>query len=320
MIGNTNYLEDLMRAAVVTSFDAPPRCADYPEPVAHDGELVVDVLAAGLHPRVRSQAAGSHYTSSGELPLVPGVDAVVRGADGLVRYAVLDDTTLGTMAERTLIDPRRSVVLPDDVNPVEIAAAMNPLMSSWVALRRRLRFAAGQRVLVLGATGNAGRMAVQVAKLLGAAHVVAAGRDTARLADARRLGADQTCTLGEVAAAADVDVVLDYVWGEPTARAMVALLEARADRSAPLTWVEIGSIAGPVAAIPSAALRSARLDIVGSGIGAVPGRDFVDELPALAAEIARGSFEVRARAVPLAEVESAWAEAAITTDRLVVVP
>jgi NADPH:quinone reductase-like Zn-dependent oxidoreductase len=201
-----------MRAAVVTSFASPPRYLDHADPVARDrDEVVVDVLAAGLHPRVRSQADGSHYTSTGDLPLIPGVDAVVRDPQGQIRYAVLEDTTFGSLAERTTIDLRRSVVLAADVDPVQVAAAMNPLMSSWVALRRRIDFRAGQRVLILGATGNAGRMAIQVAKRFGAAQVIAAGRDTARLAGLAALGADQTTTFDKLAGAADADIVLDYV-------------------------------------------------------------------------------------------------------------
>src|ERR1700710_2665527 len=117
-----------MQAAVVESFDAPPRYRDHPEPVAHGrDQAVVEVLAAGLHPRVRSQADGSHYTSTDELPLVPGIDGVVRDAQGKLRSTVLDDTVLGTMAERTVIDLDRSVVLPQGVDPVQLAAAMNPV-------------------------------------------------------------------------------------------------------------------------------------------------------------------------------------------------
>src|SRR5262245_46133587 len=123
-----------MHAAVVTSFDAPPRYQEVADPVARGrDEVVVDVVAAGLHPRVRSQADGSHYSSTGELPLVPGIDAVVRDPKGRLRYAVLDETALGTMAERTVIELDRSVVLPAGVDPVQLAAAMNPVMSSWVA-------------------------------------------------------------------------------------------------------------------------------------------------------------------------------------------
>jgi NADPH:quinone reductase-like Zn-dependent oxidoreductase len=316
-----------MKAAVVSSFDSAPRYQEFPAPIpAGEDELLVDVLAAGLHPRVRSQADGSHYTSTGELPLVPGVDGVGRGPDGLLRYFVLPDTTLGAMAEQTVIDPRRSIVLPAGADPVALAAAMNPAMSSWVALRQRVSFQPGQDVLVLGATGNAGQMAVQVARRLGAGQIIAAGRDAERLADLPALGATATVPLGPsdtaerlAKAAADVDVVLDYLWGPPAADAMVAIVTNRADRGKPLSWIEIGSVAGPTAEIPSAALRAARLQLVGSGQGSVSTREYLAELDVLAQEIAAGAIDVDARAVPLAQVEQAWA-ATGAKHRIVLVP
>jgi NADPH:quinone reductase-like Zn-dependent oxidoreductase len=312
-----------MRAAVVTAFTEPPRAADVPEPVATGpDELVVEVLAAGLHPRVRSQADGSHYTSTAELPLVPGVDGVGRDADGELRYFILEDTVLGSMAERTVIDRRRSVVLPEGTDAAAVAAAMNPAMSSWLALRKRIDFAPGQSVLVLGATGSAGRMAAQVAKHLGAGRIVAAARNEALLPELPALGATDTVVLGRDdlgAAAADVDVVLDYLWGEPTEAAMTGVVMGRSDRGAPLTWIEIGSVAGPTAVIPSAALRAARLSIVGSGQGSVPTRQIVEELPAIAAAISTGTFDLDVETVPLADVERAWREPA-TSARVVIVP
>ncbi len=219
---------------------------------------------------------------------MPGIDGVGRTADGTLRYFILPDTAMGSMAERTVIDLRRSIDLPADSDPVAVAAAMNPAMSSWVGLRRRIGDVPRDRVLVLGATGNAGRLAIQVAKALGARRVVAAGRDERRLATLPALGADGTVSLaGEddevgdelAAAAADVDLVIDYLWGEPAAAAMRALVTARPDRAAPLTWLQIGSVAGPTCPIPSAALRAARLQIVGSGQGSVPTRDILAELP-----------------------------------------
>jgi len=205
-----------MKAAVVTSFGDAPRYEDFPAPVpAGDHAMVVDVLAAGLHPRVRSQAGGSHYTSTEELPLVPGIDGTGRGPDGLERYFVLADTTLGSMAEQTLIDTRRAVVLPAGTDLVAVAAGMNPAMSSWLALRQRIRFEAGQDVLILGATGNAGQLAVQVAAFLGAKRIIAAGRDAGRLGKLPALGATEIVPLDSdagrrlAAAASDVDVVLD---------------------------------------------------------------------------------------------------------------
>src|SRR6202012_2591290 len=114
-----------MHAAVVTAFDSPPVYREFPVPAPQGpNEVLADVLAAGLHPRVRSQANGSHYTSSGELPLVPGVDGVARTPDGALRYFILEDTTMGAMADQTIIDVRRSIVLPDGSDPVAIAATM----------------------------------------------------------------------------------------------------------------------------------------------------------------------------------------------------
>jgi NADPH:quinone reductase-like Zn-dependent oxidoreductase len=312
-----------MHAAVVTKFDSPPAYQEFPVPAPQGPhEALADVLAVGLHPRVRSQANGSHYTSTGDLPLVPGVDGVARTADGATRYFVMGDTTLGAMAEQTVIDLRRSVVLPDGSDPVTLAAAMNPAMSSWVALRRRIGFEPGQRVLVLGATGSAGRLAVQVAKYLGASQVIAAGRQPAKLAALPGLGADVTTSLDgqELAkAAADVDVVLDYVWGPPTTGAMTAVVTGRADRGQPLSWVEIGSVAGPTAEIPSAALRAARLQLVGSGQGSVPTRDIVAELADLAGAINDGALQISTRTVPLSGVAEAWPDQG-SDQRTVIVP
>jgi len=123
-------------------------------PIRGRDKVVVEVLAAALHPRVRSQANGSHYTGTGRLPLVPGIDAVVRDPKGRLRYAVLGDSILGTLAERTVIELDRSVILPSGTDPVLVAAAVSPVMSSWIALRRRIDFRRGQRVLILGGPGT----------------------------------------------------------------------------------------------------------------------------------------------------------------------
>lgn len=309
-----------MHAAVVTSFTAPPRYQEVPEPVAGDGQQVVDVLAAALHPRVRSQADSSHYSSTGAMPLVPGIDAVVRDASGQLRYALLGDGTLGSMAERTVIETRRSVPLPAGTDPVAVAAMMNPVMSSWVALRRRIHFEKGSTVLVLGATGSAGRAALQVARRFGAGEVIGAGRDARKLAALGEFGADRTLTLDRLAEAADVDVVIDYLWGEVTATAMVEVVTHRRDRSAPLDWIEIGSMAGQDSSIPSAALRAARLTVVGSGTGSVPVADFAAELPEIALAASREGFAITPRTVPLAAVEQAWNEPGGDGERVVLVP
>jgi NADPH:quinone reductase-like Zn-dependent oxidoreductase len=202
-------------------------------------------------------------------------------------------------------------------------------MSSWVALRRRVPIEPRQSVLVLGATGNAGTMAVQVAKLLGAGRVVGAGRDADRLSALSALGADAVVPLTEdkaatsaalAEAAADVDVVIDYLWGQPAEQVMTALLTSRADPSRALNWVQIGSIAGPTLNLPSVLLRSANLRIQGNGQGAVSAKGYLAELPSLIEEIDSGRLRITSRSVSLRDVEAAWGAPDVPGERVVVVP
>jgi NADPH:quinone reductase-like Zn-dependent oxidoreductase len=319
-----------MHAAVVTLFGEPPHYQPFEVPrPAGAGDFLVDVLAAGLHPRVRSGAAGAHYTSTGTLPMIPGVDGVGRRSDGRLIYFAADSDVIGTMAERAVVDPRRAIELPDGADVAKIAAAMNPAMSSWVALRRRVPIEPGQSVLVLGATGNAGTMAVQVAKRLGAGRVVGAGRDRDRLDALIPLGADEVVALTADAdataaalgaAAGEADIVLDYLWAKPAQQAIVALLTARSDRSRLLNWIQIGAVAGPVIELPSVALRSANLRLQGNGQGAVSAAAYVAELPSLVDEIDAGTIAVKPHAVPLADVEAVWTRPNPPGERIVLVP
>ena len=319
-----------MNAAVVTSFGEPPRYqqVEVPRPGGAD-QALVDVLAVGLHPRVRSGAAGSHYTSTGTLPMIPGIDAVGQRPDGKRIYFVAADDVIGTMADKAVASPRRSIELPDDADAAKVAAAMNPAMSSWVALRRRVPIQPGQGVLVLGATGNAGAMAVQVARRLGAGRVVGAGRDPGRLGTLTEAGTDDVVRLtGDAeetgralaAAAAESDIVLDYLWGRPAQQAIAALLTARSDRSRALDWIQIGAVAGPAIELPSVALRSANFRLQGSGQGAVSARAYLAELPSLVDEISKGTIAVTANTMPLAQVEQIWTRPDVPGQRTVLVP
>jgi NADPH:quinone reductase-like Zn-dependent oxidoreductase len=319
-----------MHAAVVRQFDHPPRYEDFTSPVAsHEYEELIAVLASGLHPRVRSQANGSHYTSTDDLPLIPGIDGVGRRSDGSLVYFILPDTAYGAMAEHTVIDGRRSIPLPSDANPVLLAAAMNPGMSSWIALQQRVTFTTGQSVLILGATGSAGQLAIQIAKHLGAGTVVAAGRGEDRLAALGRLGADDTINLGATpemvereltAKAADVDVVLDYLWGEPAESAIMPLVRGRRDRSRRISWVQIGAVAGASLSLPSAVLRQANIHFLGSGQGSVSTAGILSTMPSLAAQIGKGSFSIDVVARPLADVELIWNAPPGPTQRIVLIP
>ncbi len=318
-----------MNAAVVTSFDQPPHYQPFEIPRPTAGEDLVDVLAVGLHPRVRSGAAGAHYTSTGTLPMIPGIDGIGRRPNGKRIYFVADDHVLGTMADKALVDARRAIELPDDVDAATVAATMNPAMSAWVALRLRVPIEPGQRVFVLGATGNAGTMAGQVAKLLGAGHVVGVGRDRDRLNTLTAVGADQVVQLTDDAdatgkaladAGAEVEIVIDYLWGKPAQHAMMALLTARSDRSRQLNWIQIGAIAGPTIELPSVALRSANLRLQGNGQGAVSPAAYRAQLPSLVDQIVAGAIGLKPNPRALSDVEDAWANTDRPGERTVLVP
>jgi NADPH:quinone reductase-like Zn-dependent oxidoreductase len=281
--------------------------------------MVVNVLAAGLHPRVRSQAV-----ADGELPLIPGVDGVGVGSDGRRRYFVQDGGRPGTMAEQTVIDSWRSVPLPPACDPVTIAAGISPAMSSWLALRHRADFHAGQDILVFGAGGTPGRMAVQIARQFGAGKVIAAAREESEVDALFAAGAAGAMPLDAldlvVEAASDVDIVLDYMWGEPAITAMSLMIAARGDRARPLTWVSVDSVAGATAPLPSAMLRAAGLRVTGSGQGAVGGKKVLAEIPEIARCLSSGVLSVEARTVPLADVEQAWTDPSDPARSIVLVP
>ncbi|HWE27363.1 MAG TPA: zinc-binding alcohol dehydrogenase family protein [Polyangia bacterium] len=322
-----------MKAAVIRDFKAGPRYeTDFPAPKADakdDEGVSIEVLAAALSPRARSGASGQHYTSNGVLPLVPGVDGVGRLGDGRRVYFVAHDDAFGPMAERTLADARMMVPLPEAASAAEVAALMLPAMSSWVALTRRVAPAPGQRVLVLGATGTSGQLAVQVAKHLGAGHVVAAGRDAAALERTRSRGADAVVQLtgdgkadgqAVAAAASEVDVVLDYLWGAVTSTVLPAMCRARQAEGRALHWVLIGSAAGDEIALSSVLLRKRNLHVLGSGQGAVSTRDMFGAAPDIMRAYAAGKLAVDARAVPLAEVDTWWSAKVGSGERIVFVP
>ena len=308
------------KAAVVHAIDQAPRYESFALPETGEGS-VVDVLAAAVSPRVRSGASGRHYTSNGIFPLVPGIDGVGRLPDGRRVYFLAADDTIGTMAEQTRADPRLVVALPDHVGASVIAAAMIPAISSWVALTMRAKLQHGQSVLVLGATGTSGQLAVQIAKHLGARHVIGAGRDRDALDRLRALGADDVVELDAVAAAAsEVDIVLDYLWGTVTTAVMPALCRRRQAESRALDWVLIGSVAGDDVALSSVLLRKRNLRILGSGQGATSTADMFSVAPAVVAAFAAGTLDVQVREVPLAEVERHWSTNAPSGQRLVFVP
>jgi NADPH2:quinone reductase len=222
-----------MNAALVEAYDRPPRYTTFADAVPEEGEVEVEVTAAAMHPIVKSLANGSHYGATGKFPFIPGVDGAGRLKDGSRVYFGVIREGYGTFAERAVAPSWLCLPIPEEIDDVTAAAMMNPGMSSWAALQARAQFVTGESILILGATGIAGELAVQIAKRLGAAKVIAAGRNAEALARTKQHGADATISLlqDREALAADfrqhlaetkIDIVLDYLWGDLAKR-----LEAR---------------------------------------------------------------------------------------------
>jgi NADPH:quinone reductase-like Zn-dependent oxidoreductase len=318
-----------MNAAVVSSFQAPPQYATFSDPVAGEGEVLVTVSAAGLHQIVRSLASGSHYMSKGALPFIPGLDGVGRLEDGTRVYFGMSRPPFGTFAERCLTRRAMCLPIPDSLDDVTVAAMMNPALSSWAALSERAQFVAGESILILGATGVAGQLAVQGAKRLGARRIVAAGRDPEVLKTLTGMGADSLVSLNQspddlVAAFLQewdkdgIDVVLDYLWCAPAEMLLSAIAKSQ-HAAARVRYVQIGAMAGADISLPAATLRSTRLELLGSGFTGGSIAKLFESMGQFLQLAAREPFQIRTKSAPLSEVESLW-NAAQSGARLVFQP
>ena len=307
-----------MNAAVVRSYDAPPSYTTFEEPVAGEGELLVTVTAAGLHPIVKALANGTHYGSTGILPFVPGVDGVGRLQDGTRVFFGAGRPPFGSFAEKTVTGAATYIPLPDGLSDEAAAGLANPGMSSWVAMTARAKFVAGESVLILGATGSAGQLAVQIAKRMGARRVVAAGRNPEALAKAKDLGANETISLelgrDELVAAfrkeivgEGVDVVLDYLWGAPAEAVLAAIAQKGLSHAAPrIRFVQIGSSAGRTISLDGATLRSSGLELLGSGFGSASMKQLFMAITEMFQEAATKPFVNEVKAVALKDVGALW--------------
>jgi NADPH2:quinone reductase len=309
-----------MNAAVLHTIDQPPHFEQFPEPVAEENEVIVHVRAAALKPIDKQLASGSHYAAYRKMPVVCGMDGVGCLDDGTRVFFGSPRPPYGSMAERTVVSQSRCFPIPDNVKDDIAAAVVNPGLSAWGALVWRAQLAPGETVLILGATGVTGKLAIQTAKLLGAGRVIAAGRNEQVLNTLHDLGADTTIHLGKpgqdlteafVREAGDsgFDVIIDYLWG-PTTEALLAAI-ARSDfkqASCRVRLVEVGESAGPTISLAAAVLRSSRLEILGAGSGnavATP-EIWIGAIRQLMSNIGCGTLRIDTERVPLCEVENAW--------------
>jgi len=306
-----------MNAAVLHTFGQPPRYSQFPEPVAGEGEVIVRVCAASLKPVDRQMAAGSHYAKARQLPAVCGTDGVGTLEDGSRVFFGVTRAPYGSMAQLAVASRAFCFPVPDGLDDETAAALPNPGVSAWLSLSFRARLEPGESVLILGATGVTGRLAVKIAKLLGAGRVVAAGRNAEALGHLYELGADALVRLdipeqeiGDALASAagqsGIQVVIDYVWGRPAELILGALArKGFAAIGAETRWVQVGEGAGPTISLPAAVLRSSAISILGTA-GIPPREKMVDALQRVMGHAAAGDLRVDTERIALADVEQAW--------------
>ena len=308
-----------MKAAIVTAAGKTPIYGDFDMPVAKDGEEIISVTAAALSNLTKARASGAHYSSVGIFPAIAGTDGVGRTQDGRRVYFAMPEAPYGSLAEFCPTNLRRCIEIPDSVDDVTAAAIANPGMSAWASLVERAHLVAGETVMVNGATGTAGRVAVQLAKYLGAAKVIATGRNAQELKELRAIGADVVIPFSLPQASIEfeealketfsggIDVVIDYLWGESAKTTIVAL--AKTIEKA-VRFVQVGSAGGDAEiALPAAALRSAPITLMGSGIGSVSREALVGSIAKVFEAVGPAGLTVATQVVPLSEVESVWEKA-----------
>ena len=310
-----------MKAAVLHATEEPPRFEEFPDPIAQENETIVTVRAASLKPIDKQMASGSHYASFRELPVVCGLDGAGCLDDGTRVFFARPRLPYGGMAEKTVVPRVQCFPLPDAIDDATAAAVFNPGLSAWGTLAWRAQLAAGESVLILGATGVTGKLAIQTAKLLGAGRVVAAGRNEEVLSKLHELGADATIQIGESmtkltedfvreAGERGLDVIVDYLWGRPTEALLAAI--TRNDfkaASSRVRLLQVGESADATISLPAAVLRSSRLEILGAGSGSVPASPemWKEAIGRLMANVASGALRIEVEQIPLAEVNEAWA-------------
>lgn len=327
-LGRVISIKVTMRAVQVVDWASAPQLTESKPPSLPSDQSTVQirVIAVGLHQVVRSRASGKHYTS-GSLPHTPGIDGVgVNTSTGKhVYFLTMGTASTGSFVELVNVPATHVFTLPDGVDPIQAAALMNPIMSSWMALKWRTGIlqhgpVGGWTCLIVGALTVSGKLAIKTARTLGADKVIGAARNGGQLA---QLDLDDRIILREpprssdFSAAASASVVLDYLYG-PYPRAFLESTAARAKGAPPLTYVSIGSLAGADADIPSAALRSRDVTIRGAGAGSWDPQKLLGEVDAML-HVLEGIRLPEVQVVSVGDVERVWGKEAKPGERVVFV-
>ena len=318
-----------MKAAVVGHTGGIPRYQDFPDPEVGEGQVLVTVEAVAVENVDRAIVAGTHYTAEqfqAALPAIPCFDGIGRLKDGtLVGFGGVTPP-YGTLAQYAVVPSTHTAPIPEGIAPA-IAATLSSAISA-MSMRTAAGLSAGETVLIQGATGVAGRLAVKVARLLGAGRIVVTGRDDDALQELKALGADSVINTATddadlVRAFRDhvgdgYDVIVDYLWGRPTELLTRALIPDSFAMPKPTRLVQIGESAGPAIQLTGDALRTSGLEIYGAARNMAGG--MADAYQQIVDWVRSGELTIDVTTMPLSQVEKAWMRADLRGTRLVIIP
>lgn len=318
-----------MKAAVLTQVGTSPIYKDVEDPVAQDSEqLLITIKAASLKNIDRLRASGKHPASHKNFPAIVGIDGVGTLENGTRVYA---QGLTGMMAQKGLIAKTRYIVLPDKLDYSTAAALPNAVIGSAMALHFRGKMQPGMTILINGATGVTGKVAVQVARHYGATNIIVTGRNPAVLDGLKSLGANTVISLEQAEdhfiqqlkesyAETPIDLVLDYLWGYPMEFVLKAL---QASRSRKVRIVTVGDAAGSHLNLASLMLRSAAFELLGSGIGSLSPQELskfdTEVLPEMFQLAANGKLVIDTQNEPLENIQRVWNQEGKVGKRTVIV-
>lgn len=304
-----------VKAAVIIQKDHPPIYGDFKEPIPGPDKSIVRVQASSISQITKARASATHYSSDNEVPFIPGFDGVGTLEDGSRVYFLLPINPFGAMAKLCLVDKKHCIQIPEVLDADMVAAIAIPGMSSWAALVEQAQMTAGETVLINGAGGISGRLAIQIAKYLGAKKIIAVARRSSSFDDLHLLGADQCILLTEDSSAMEnsfksvctqgVNIVLDYLWGS-SALSLVNSIAKNSPQDMLVRYVQIGSIAGATIPFSASVLRSSGLRLMGSGLGSLSIPAMLTSVSQVLKNVPTAGLKINIQQIPLSQVEASW--------------
>lgn len=320
-----------MKAAVINGFGEIPQCKEFPEPVPEKDEVLIEVKASVLENLDKLVVNGTHYSSRQQFPrfpAIPGNDGVGTTPDGkLVAFGNVKPP-YGSFAEKTIAG--YTMPIPDGIDPVKVAAITSSALTSLLPLKYTAKFKPGETVLINGATGVSGRIAVQVARMLGAGKIIGTGRNEQSLKLLNQLGVDKTISLQQpeddlakafTEAGGDhgYDVVLDFLWGRPAEILIQTLIPKEVGFAKNrIRYIPIGEMAGSVIPMPASAFRTSGLEMM--GVGKISQANLFEEITRVWDGIKKNQFYMEIEKVSLVDIAKAWQRDDLAGKRLVIVP